>query len=70
MVDVLSGIAQSSENDGARVSAAIHLLDRGWGKCEQVHSGAVDGDIRITIRTILEGSGARLIEGGRDDKPK
>ena len=38
----------------ARVSAAQALLDRGWGKPAQPHTGE-DGDIRVTIRTITEG---------------
>lgn len=67
---------QGSESDNARVSAAIHILDRGWGKAEQPHSGGIDGDIRITIRTILEDNrakiieAAKLIEGDDHDKPK
>jgi hypothetical protein len=36
------------------VSAASALLDRGWGKAPQPHSGEDGGDIRITIRQILE----------------
>jgi hypothetical protein len=70
-VKVLAGIAKDSPNDGARVAATVHLLDRGWGKPEQVHSGTVDGDIRITIRQILDGDRAKLIEGkADDDKPE
>jgi hypothetical protein len=38
----------------ARVSAASALLDRGWGKPPQPHTGE-DGDIRVTVRTIIEG---------------
>jgi hypothetical protein len=37
------------------VSAASALLDRGWGKAPQPHSGEDGGDIRITIRQIVEG---------------
>jgi hypothetical protein len=37
---VLVQIAQASESDAARVSAANALLDRGWGKPSQ----PVDGD--------------------------
>lgn len=70
MVRVLASVANSSEADGARVQAAGILLDRGWGKAEQVHSGGVDGDIRITIRTILEDTRAKVIEGKVNDKPK
>jgi hypothetical protein len=39
----------------ARVSAAQALLDRGWGKPAQPHTGEDDKDIRITIRQIVEG---------------
>lgn len=39
-IKVLAGIAQNSESDPARVSAANALLDRGWGKPAQ----PVDGD--------------------------
>lgn len=38
----------------ARVSAACALLDRGWGKAEQPHTGQDGEDIRITIRQIIE----------------
>jgi hypothetical protein len=37
------------------VSAASALLDRGWGKPQQTHTGE-DGDIRVIIRTITEGA--------------
>jgi hypothetical protein len=36
------------------VSAAQALLDRGWGKPAQPHTGEDDKDIRITIRQIVE----------------
>lgn len=39
-IKVLAGIAQHGENEGARVSAANYLLDRGWGKAAQ----PIDGD--------------------------
>ena len=35
--------------------AAAILLDRGWGKAPQPHTGEDDKDIRVTIRTIIEG---------------
>jgi hypothetical protein len=57
----LAGIAQHSQNDGARVQAISILLDRGWGKPEQTHS-AIDGDIRITIRQIVDGPNVKTIE--------
>jgi hypothetical protein len=51
----LAGVSESSENDSARVSAAIALLDRGWGKPNQPHDAKVDGELRITIRKMLDG---------------
>jgi hypothetical protein len=35
----------------ARVSAASALLDRGWGRAPQVHSGEDGGSIQVVIRT-------------------
>jgi hypothetical protein len=52
----LCGIAQNGESEAARVSACAILLDRGWGKAEQLHTGEGGGDIRITIRQIVESS--------------
>jgi len=57
-VEVLAGIASSSKDDGARVRAVGLLWDRGWGKAPQPHTGADGDDIRVTIRTIVEGSKA------------
>jgi hypothetical protein len=38
----------------ARIQAADILLDRGWGKPPQPHTGEDDKDIRITVRNITE----------------
>jgi len=38
----------------ARVSAASALLDRGWGRPAQPHTGEDDKDIQVTIRNIVE----------------
>src|SRR4029077_16808992 len=38
-VQTLAGIARNSTSDQARVSAAQALLDRGWGKAPQQHTG-------------------------------
>ena len=55
-IQTLAGIARNSTSDAARVQAVGMLLDRGWGKAPQPHAGADgDGDIRITIRQIVEG---------------
>lgn len=62
----LCGIAQNGENEGARVAASIHILDRGWGKAPQSHTGEDgEGAISIVIRHIIEGSAAPRVE--RDD---
>jgi hypothetical protein len=54
-IESLGGIATSGQNEGARVAACNSLLTRGWGQPDTVHTGPDGGDIRITIRTILEG---------------
>jgi hypothetical protein len=52
-VNVLTGIVRArGAPPSARVAAAGLLLERGWGKADQQHS--LDGDIRVTIRQILE----------------
>ena len=54
-IRTLTGICGSKAAPAAaRVSAASALLDRGWGKAPQPHTGE-DGDIRVTVRTITEG---------------
>jgi hypothetical protein len=51
----LAGIArQPKAPPGARVAAAQTLLDRGWGKADQAHTGPDGGDIKVTIRQIIE----------------
>ena len=53
---VLAQIASHGENEGARVAACAHLLDRGYGKAPQAHTGEDgEGDIRVTIRHIVQG---------------
>ena len=60
----LAGIASSGESESARVAAAVHLLDRGWGKPAQTHTDADgEGKIRVVIRHIVEGRDApRVID--------
>ena len=71
-LDTLAGIARNGENEGARVQAAIALLDRGWGRPPQTHTGEDgEGDIKITIRHIIQGELAppppmKLVEGSDD----
>jgi hypothetical protein len=50
----LAGIARNSTSDQARVSAAQALLDRGWGKAIQPHTGEDGGDIHVVIRQIID----------------
>ena len=55
-LQTLGGIAETGTSEAARVAACIRLLDRGWGRPPQTHTGE-DGerDIQITIRHITEG---------------
>jgi len=56
-VRVLASIMRQPEHPpAARVQAAIALLDRGWGRVPQAHTGEDgEGDIRVTIRHIVQG---------------
>jgi len=53
-IKVLAGIAKDGTNEGARVAAAVALLDRGWGKPPQAHTDKDDKEICITIRQLFE----------------
>jgi hypothetical protein len=60
-IKVLAGIAKDGTNEGARVSAAQALLDRGWGKAPQAHTGEDgEGEIKIVIRRLIEEDNAAL----------
>jgi hypothetical protein len=51
----LARIASDGESEAARVAACAVLLDRGWGKAPQAHTGENgEGDIRVTIRHIVQ----------------
>jgi hypothetical protein len=52
-IRALSGIAENGEQEAARVSASIALLDRGWGRPNQPHDAKVEGELRIVIRKML-----------------
>src|SRR5437588_275731 len=57
-IKVLAGMSKDGTNEGARVAAATALLDRGWGKPAQAHTGEDgEGEIRVTIRTIIQRAG-------------
>jgi len=55
-IRVLASIAKErNAPKAARVTAAGELLNRGWGKAPQAHTGENgEGDIKVTIRHILE----------------
>lgn len=60
-IKILAGIAKDGTNDGARVAAAVALLDRGWGKPPQAHTGEDgEGTVCVTIRHILDGKDVPL----------
>ena len=48
---------QREYSPAARVQAANILLDRGWGKAIQPHTGEDSGDIRVVIRQIIDVTG-------------
>src|SRR4051794_9051766 len=55
-IKVLAGIAQNGQTDAARVAAACALLDRGWGRPAQAHTGEEgEGSIRVIIRHLVDG---------------
>jgi hypothetical protein len=56
-IKVLAGIASAEDSPpAARVAAVNALLDRGWGKAIQPHTGEEGGDIRVVIRQIVDGA--------------
>jgi len=63
VVSTLAGIVRESTNDGARVSAAALLLERGWGKAAQPITGEDGGEITIVIRRLMDEDAAKTIEG-------
>ena len=52
-IRTLTGICGSEAAPAAaRVQAAAHLLDRGWGRPPQVVGGVDGGDLQVIIRSI------------------
>jgi hypothetical protein len=67
---MLYGLVRSAKAPpAARVAAAGILLDRGWGKAPQEHTGPDGGDIRVTIRQIIETVGQSQAKPNDDDPP-
>ena len=62
-LSTLAGIAQHGENEAARVSASVALLDRGWGRPATTFTGADgEGAINVIIRHIIGGRDVPLDE--------
>ena len=56
-IKTLGTIAQRGKSESARVAAVALLLERGWGKAPTTFAGADgEGDVRVVVRHILEGS--------------
>lgn len=55
-IQTLARIAKEGESEAARVSAAIHILDRGYGKAtERVEHSGIDGAaIQVNEETTIE----------------
>jgi hypothetical protein len=69
-VKVLAGIAsQAKLPASARAYAASSLLDRGWGKAPQQLTGEDGGDIRVTIRQIIENTAEKPKEPEGNPEP-
>lgn len=64
-VEKLANIMRKSESDTASATAAIHLLDRGWGKAPQTINANVSILDRLSAedRAIAEGVLAAFADG-------
>jgi hypothetical protein len=51
-IKTLGGIAETGAQEAARVSAAIALLDRGWGKPNQPTEAKIEGSVEVILRDI------------------
>jgi hypothetical protein len=54
-LNALVDVATRSESDAARVSAATAILDRGYGKPAQPHTGESGGNLVVKILNIGTG---------------
>ena len=69
-VRTLTGICGSEAAPAAaRVQAAAHLLDRGWGRPAQMVTGSDGGDIRVIIRQIVDIAGQSVSEPVLIERP-
>ena len=51
-IRTLAGVAENGTQEAARVSAAIALLDRGWGKPNQPTENKIEGKVEIILRDL------------------
>ena len=55
-IQTIAGIMDSGQTEDLKMRASDLLLQRGWGRPPQPVTGSDgEGDIRITIRNIIEG---------------
>ena len=59
-INTLAGIARHGESEPARVSAAVALLERGWGKAQQ--NVEVDATFNVIVRRLVDESDQRLVD--------
>lgn len=73
-LNVLVQVAQASESDAARVSAANSIIDRGYGKARQAieHTGKDGGPIQTEDVSDQEAARrvAFVLAKGRQEKPR
>jgi hypothetical protein len=63
-INRLVGLCTQAKSEAVQCQAAIALLERGWGKPPQSHIGEDgEGDIRVTIRHIIEDERGMVVEG-------
>jgi hypothetical protein len=54
-VNALGGWATNEKTDpDLRIRAMAMLLDRGWGRPSQDNTHAIKGEIKVTLRKMLE----------------
>ena len=53
-LQAIAHVIQNGESEQARVSAAFGMLDRGWGKPQQDQTHEIKGEIKVTLRKMLD----------------
>jgi hypothetical protein len=73
-LNTLVGVARSPKvPPAARTMAATALLDRGWGRPSQAITGEDGGELRITIRQLVDSAlapaaSAEPVDGEKDEE--